>query len=32
VAYHRQVRDRRVAILMRDAAGPSRAAHTARAM
>jgi non-haem Fe2+, alpha-ketoglutarate-dependent halogenase len=32
VAYHRQVRDRRVAILMRDAAGSSRAAHTAGAM
>ena len=28
VAYHQQVRDRRVAILMRDAAAPSRAAHT----
>jgi hypothetical protein len=32
VAYHQQVRDRRVAILMRDAAGSSRAAHTASAM
>jgi non-haem Fe2+, alpha-ketoglutarate-dependent halogenase len=32
VADLRHVRDRRVAILMRDAAGPSRAAHTARAM
>jgi non-heme Fe2+,alpha-ketoglutarate-dependent halogenase len=31
VAYHQQVRDRRVAILMRDAAGSSRAAHTASA-
>jgi non-haem Fe2+, alpha-ketoglutarate-dependent halogenase len=28
VAYHRKERDSRVAILMRDAAGPSRAAHT----
>jgi hypothetical protein len=28
LAYHRAVRERRVAILMRDAAQPSRAAHT----
>jgi ectoine hydroxylase-related dioxygenase (phytanoyl-CoA dioxygenase family) len=32
VAYHQMVRDRRVAILMRDAAAPSRAAHAASAM
>jgi hypothetical protein len=32
VAYHQKVRDRRVAILMRDAAGSSRAVHTASAM
>jgi hypothetical protein len=32
VAYHEKVRDRRVAILMRDAAAPSRAAHAASSM
>jgi non-heme Fe2+,alpha-ketoglutarate-dependent halogenase len=32
VAYHRQVRDQRMAILMRDAAEASKAAHAAGAM